>query len=738
MKTNADGTESQVYPETHLSAVVGLDEYLKTHGGSGGSGGNQSAEVVAARGKYETLGIREDAQDNAMAAINANKVDKTDLTNTAGQINAWLDSKRDKSTKIKRADMDTSSDTVKLGLINLSEEVQSAMAGKAPVIPSVPDGSITAEKFAIGSAVYNVRTRMGETAILTASQNINFVVDTVNKKISYDQAIGVLNGAVMQLITDTTGASFNMIDDGYILFNTETAELYMKPFTDPSNTHERELSLVVGQIAYDGTVDLNAVFDYTVNGVRIKSRVTAQDLATTRTASITWDPNKHANLVTNDGNWYLELPLSLIGTGIKPVFNISTDNPNVITRYDMIGVQGAGGYIVYNQSNRQIYGVGTGGQFSPYDVVIGQVWGGEGRYELAGDGACFLNGMAQMYRAPHTIPAVTVSAAAQQVLVNTDGVLDIDLDKKTIAFAYAKNAEINVGNQHVILADMKFDGSGLTYDDSISIVIDLDTNTIKAINHWVNAEKESYATIVRLYAWKYGHYRAGNSDLLVRVNGQIINNAQYYGNDSESLVLGGDSTVAGFIGQTDAEHHIHTQHPADYWINLRLGLKTDNIGVDGATIYGNGEKALETINANVNWSSYTKYALQIGVNDYQSSTADLAGVVAALKKQLDLIYAANPNIKIYASLPLHSYRKPGWVEGPALNEPNSFGNTLNDYMDALKAAYKEYNIPVLDWRDSPIITKTGYASQTVDLLHPNDHTYMVMGQRIASFIENNR
>lgn len=38
MKTNADGTETQVYPETHLDAVVGLDEYLATHGGSGGTG----------------------------------------------------------------------------------------------------------------------------------------------------------------------------------------------------------------------------------------------------------------------------------------------------------------------------------------------------------------------------------------------------------------------------------------------------------------------------------------------------------------------------------------------------------------------------------------------------------------------------------------------------------------------------------------------------------------------------
>ncbi|WP_436667988.1 SGNH/GDSL hydrolase family protein [Latilactobacillus sakei] len=79
MKTNADGTESQVYPETHLDAVVGLDGYIATHGGSGG---NQSAEVVAARGKYETLGIREDAQDNAISQ----KSSKSDLIDLANQI----------------------------------------------------------------------------------------------------------------------------------------------------------------------------------------------------------------------------------------------------------------------------------------------------------------------------------------------------------------------------------------------------------------------------------------------------------------------------------------------------------------------------------------------------------------------------------------------------------------------------------------------------------------------------
>lgn len=53
------------------------------------TGGNQSAEVVAARGKYETLGIREDAQDNAIATTNsnlANKADKTYIDDYLSQV----------------------------------------------------------------------------------------------------------------------------------------------------------------------------------------------------------------------------------------------------------------------------------------------------------------------------------------------------------------------------------------------------------------------------------------------------------------------------------------------------------------------------------------------------------------------------------------------------------------------------------------------------------------------------
>lgn len=50
--------------------------------------------------------------------------------------------------KVQADQLDTSSDKYKIKLVNLSEEVQSAMAGTSPVISSVADGSITSEKLA--------------------------------------------------------------------------------------------------------------------------------------------------------------------------------------------------------------------------------------------------------------------------------------------------------------------------------------------------------------------------------------------------------------------------------------------------------------------------------------------------------------------------------------------------------------------------------------------------------------
>lgn len=41
MRTNADGTEAQIYPETHAEAVLNLESYIASHGGGTGSAGSK-------------------------------------------------------------------------------------------------------------------------------------------------------------------------------------------------------------------------------------------------------------------------------------------------------------------------------------------------------------------------------------------------------------------------------------------------------------------------------------------------------------------------------------------------------------------------------------------------------------------------------------------------------------------------------------------------------------------------
>lgn len=696
------------------------------------AGGNQLAEVVEARGPFEVLGIREIAQEEAIGAANTNIANKADKA----YIEEYL------------AGMSTAPNYID----DYAKLIATYPGGKPGLwiamdtdIKYFWDGSKWADKGVYGTkpiaengVKYTLRTRKGEQGRLIANQGIDFNIDTVSKTIRYNVAIGVLNGSTMHIVKDETGSTFEMLETGYILFNTLTDKLYMVQFTDDDNTPERESSLMIGQINYDGHIVLNTSFDYKINGKLVKHQVTQDDMYKTRTGSITWGSQNHANLVTNDGQWRLELPLSLIATGMVPIFNIppTGSNENDVTSYDMSNITSTGGYITYNQRTGVISSVNPNQAFNPDDVTIGHVWG-TGQYALYGGGSCYLNGEPQMNMSSYSIPSINVSAAAQTALVNTDGVLAIDIAKKTIQFENAENVDISVGKTQFFLKDLHYDGSNLVGNNPQSIVIDLADKTIKATDP-DKTVPESCAVIAKIWNWGLGHYYDANSNLLIKINGQIINNAGTYGYNKEALAIGGDSTIAGFIGQEDDEHHIHTKLPVDHWINLRLGLKTDNIGVDGASIFGTGEKSLATINAKVDWTNYTKYGLQIGVNDYQGNTAPLTDVIEVLKAQLDLIYDANPSIKIYAALPLQSYREPGWVEGSAMDVANNFGDTLNDYMDALKSVYREYEIPVLDWRDSPIITKRGYKTQTVDFLHPNDHTYMIMGQRWASFLDNNR
>ncbi|MDT2824864.1 DUF2817 domain-containing protein [Vagococcus lutrae] len=103
------------------------------------------------------------------------KVNVKDFESATVDFNLELDKKRDKNGKIKRSDMDTSSDNNRLGLQNLSQEVHNAMAGNAPVNPEIANGSITNEKLADDSVSVE-KTDF----LITPNNKINF--DTIKFK----------------------------------------------------------------------------------------------------------------------------------------------------------------------------------------------------------------------------------------------------------------------------------------------------------------------------------------------------------------------------------------------------------------------------------------------------------------------------------------------------------------------------------------------------------------------------
>ena len=79
----------------------------------------------------------------------------TQALSQAGEIDSRLNAKRDKAVKLTASDLDISSDQGKIQLANLSDEVKQAMAGSTSIYASVADGSVTSEKYADNSLVYN-------------------------------------------------------------------------------------------------------------------------------------------------------------------------------------------------------------------------------------------------------------------------------------------------------------------------------------------------------------------------------------------------------------------------------------------------------------------------------------------------------------------------------------------------------------------------------------------------------
>lgn len=168
-------------------------------------------EALAGLTKYDgrIAELENGKADKSTVTADLNKkADKTDLTSLSKTTDEKLTTKRDKNAKIRRSDMDTSTDANKLGLLNLSEEVQAAMAGTAPVIPMVPDGSITNDKIARGTITPGRLSASTQQPIFIASKDGVPNYDTATKTLDFNCVTGsayfMLNNSPVEVPIGTT------------------------------------------------------------------------------------------------------------------------------------------------------------------------------------------------------------------------------------------------------------------------------------------------------------------------------------------------------------------------------------------------------------------------------------------------------------------------------------------------------------------------------------------------------
>lgn len=117
---------------------------------------------------------------------------------SGGDLRKLMESKRDKSIKITKDDMDTSSENTRLGLQNLSEEVHRAMSGNASVNPNIPNEGVTTEKLAPGSIttdklhnttyneVSNMELLKGEARNFAFNQDLTMTLDEMSDMANND------------------------------------------------------------------------------------------------------------------------------------------------------------------------------------------------------------------------------------------------------------------------------------------------------------------------------------------------------------------------------------------------------------------------------------------------------------------------------------------------------------------------------------------------------------------------
>ena len=200
----------------------------------------------------------------------------------------------------------------------------------------------------------------------------------------------------------------------------------------------------------------------------------------------------------------------------------------------------------------------------------------------------------------------------------------------------------------------------------------------------------------------------------------------------------GDSITAG-VGATSGQL---------YWNKLKTKLDLASVtgmGVGGSCLSVTSNYGTQNSPISQRWNTIPSSDLIVifaGTNDYGHDTpmgtindATDISFYGALNVIISGLMSTYPSKRIVFMTPLHRYNFGGLTYDYS---PNGAGNTLKDYVDAIKAACERYGIPVIDTFSisglNPVIAniETNYMP---DGLHPNDNGHTLIADRTFSLFE---
>ena len=186
----------------------------------------------------------------------------------------------------------------------------------------------------------------------------------------------------------------------------------------------------------------------------------------------------------------------------------------------------------------------------------------------------------------------------------------------------------------------------------------------------------------------------------------------------------------------------------------RIGLMTcsevTNLATSGkcltAVSHNAGHNISEQVkDGKVNYQDMDIIFFAVGSTDYNFdapigniNSYDITTFCGAYNYVLDEVKRQNKDAKIVLITPNYRiYRKGNGAEY-GMNIQNNVGHTQQDYCDAIEKIAKKHNIYVYNSLDANIIHSENLFYTTIDCLHPNQETYVKIGEKITEFLMNEK